>query len=90
MQFLSTPSVGRATVRRVQRRCGASGISIHALRGEGDHAVGLIEPFRVISIHALRGEGDMVSTDLFLLLVIFLSTPSVGRATRVSNRVPSR
>src|SRR5699024_10073612 len=57
-------------------------ISIHALRGEGDHscrksffkslrflstpsvgrathAVGLIEPFRIISIHALRGEGDL-------------------------------
>ena len=34
-------------------------ISIHALRGEGDHAkVQLCGEFSDISIHALRGEGD--------------------------------
>src|SRR5699024_9800180 len=123
--FLSTPSVGRATVLHgifgmVQ------GISIHALRGEGDGA-GDHDPVDVaeflstpsvgratdlmemhfakesISIHALRGEGD-VKYDGFTAnnayfyprppwggrrrslsrpasSFVFLSTPSVGRAT---------
>ena len=56
--FLSTPSVGRATLRRAYAE-GVARISIHALRGEGDNTdwdafgrgIG-------ISIHALRGEGD--------------------------------
>ena len=35
-------------------------ISIHALRGEGDHSVVAISTMWVkISIHALRGEGDL-------------------------------
>ena len=34
------------------------GISIHALRGEGDAEARSIDYFRQISIHALRGEGD--------------------------------
>ena len=35
MQFLSTPSVGRATVCSTRRKMTMK-ISIHALRGEGD------------------------------------------------------
>ena len=35
-----------------------------------------------ISIHALRGEGDVLPLLLLVWLALFLSTPSVGRATR--------
>ena len=58
-----------------------TGISIHALREEGDL------PFRAyakvwnISIHALREEGDFVENLLKVLKVLFLSTPSARRAT---------
>ena len=37
-------------------------ISIHALRGEGDHCVIDIIVNTQISIHALRGEGDLANT----------------------------
>ena len=55
--FLSTPSARRATGMAFPPFC-RSGISIHALREEGD-----LEALRVIlgveiSIHALREEGD--------------------------------
>ena len=56
-EFLSTPSARRAT----SCRCPAShrrGISIHALREEGDAASKLSRLRGVISIHALREEGD--------------------------------
>ena len=36
------------------------GISIHALRGEGDWSHSYIPAKRLISIHALRGEGDLI------------------------------
>ena len=39
---------------------GATFISIHALRGEGDNLVLGGAGVAVISIHALRGEGDKV------------------------------
>ena len=35
-KFQSTPSVGRATFKRAERNANRFGISIHALRGEGD------------------------------------------------------
>ena len=57
-KFQSTPSVGRAT--EIDRDYEAfSGISIHALRGEGDYwrQYDIIKTMK-ISIHALRGEGD--------------------------------
>ena len=81
--FLSTPSVGRATlIRRFFYGCFSyfyprppwggrhvlefvlrqrEGISIHALRGEGDAVVDYVRIEREISIHALRGEGDCKS-----------------------------
>ena len=37
-----------------------------------------------ISIHALRGEGDGQPSDGAAMAFAFLSTPSVGRATRVA------
>ena len=57
--FLSTPSARRAT--RSRRDCGNFlGISIHALREEGD-AQGIVRSLEnlAISIHALREEGDL-------------------------------
>ena len=55
--FLSTPSARRATL--LWLHCTTTpGISIHALREEGDVAVLYGQLFRVISIHALREEGD--------------------------------
>ena len=57
MTFLSTPSGWRATctLRAPERR---RGISIHALRVEGDVHRFRILPCIRISIHALRVEGD--------------------------------
>ena len=57
VRFLSTPSARRAT-RNPGFMWRTSGISIHALREEGD-AVSrtIMRPF-CISIHALREEGD--------------------------------
>ena len=58
MTFLSTPSARRAT-RRPCRSCRRCGISIHALREEGDLQVHhLFDLGKAISIHALREEGD--------------------------------
>ena len=62
------------------------GISIHALREEGDHfrldAVQELD----ISIHALREEGDMPVPFLFCFTQLFLSTPSARRATHPALR----
>ena len=64
--FLSTPSVGRATLDQWQLRH-FDKISIHALRGEGDQqrADGRRNGHR-ISIHALRGEGDFRSCPIIM------------------------
>ena len=78
--FLSTPSVGRATHRGRAQGLPRE-ISIHALRGEGDPQRAAPPAGGGISIHALRGEGDSVSGRSSVALSIFLSTPSVGRAT---------
>ena len=61
-KFLSTPSARRATLSTASRfaPCSAGGISIHALREEGDLAdsVARRPSAEWISIHALREEGD--------------------------------
>ena len=79
-EFQSTPSVGRATITVIpifiRHR-----ISIHALRGEGDHESFYQHRHIAISIHALRGEGDMEKFIQYMRLETFQSTPSVGRAT---------
>ena len=62
LQFLSTPSGWRATVFPPNWFT-PSGISIHALRVEGDQLYGgaqIVAADR-ISIHALRVEGDLIS-----------------------------
>ena len=57
-EFLSTPSARRATNWR-RNSAAVSGISIHALREEGDFQTLMLSCyFDSISIHALREEGD--------------------------------
>ena len=58
-KFLSTPSARRATDDH-QLDSSAHGISIHALREEGDANKTPKGVLRYISIHALREEGDSV------------------------------
>ena len=79
--FLSTPSVGRVT-RQQQAGSHEPSISIHALREEGDDSRLTGRQIRTdISIHALRGEGDAHEGCGGIVAELFLSTPSVGRAT---------
>ena len=61
------------------------GISIHALREEGDQRLfdGFSQPFH-ISIHALREEGDLERQEYSFTKIKFLSTPSARRATLLS------
>ena len=57
------------------------GISIHALREEGDSGQMCPAQRRAISIHALREEGDRVRANSQSSRSSFLSTPSARRAT---------
>ena len=57
MRFLSTPSGWRATYVKSPVQVGF-GISIHALRVEGDVSSAAFTGEKRISIHALRVEGD--------------------------------
>ena len=57
VRFLSTPSARRATSGEADYTA-KRGISIHALREEGDQPVPSDSRFHRISIHALREEGD--------------------------------
>ena len=60
-----------------------SGISIHALREEGDAVLHRLLSRGVnISIHALREEGDNARYYKSKEYIKFLSTPSARRATR--------
>ena len=63
------------------KQCPQCGISIHALRGEGDKKWKKNIDKLAISIHALRGEGDTLGTRRADFCEQFQSTPSVGRAT---------
>ena len=81
-RFQSTPSVGRATSSRCRNRRNG-GISIHALRGEGDVKETGTIMLICISIHALRGEGDLGVPFGWVHAETFQSTPSVGRATNL-------
>ena len=57
--FLSTPSARRATFS-TWRPLISQGISIHALREEGDGRPANLITRQQISIHALREEGDLL------------------------------
>ena len=54
------------------------GISIHALREEGDDEVGRLQQRLQISIHALREEGDLLEGFLVLVDVDFYPRPPRG------------
>ena len=79
--FLSTPSARRATGGRALRPL-FRGISIHALREEGDAASDGDGDLIRISIHALREEGDELAALEQSNAELFLSTPSARRATQ--------
>ena len=107
-QFLSTPSVRRATVIilvflgvhpisihalreegdycKAVNTAEADAISIHALREEGDPRAAVVEDNSAISIHALREEGDQHEEQQRGKKTLFLSTPSVRRATKTADR----
>ncbi len=81
-EFLSTPSVRRATLWQPDglgwiRRF----LSTPSVR-RATHGCGHCDPDRPISIHALREEGDLWAVYHRLGGIQFLSTPSVRRATR--------
>ena len=75
--FLSTPSARRATAQRrsvpVQL-----GISIHALREEGDDCSEINRDTEFISIHALREEGDPRVVALSAFAANFYPRPPRG------------
>ena len=82
--FLSTPSARRATGKQDLLKY-SYGISIHALREEGDSGtVANYSKTKAISIHALREEGDLAGLEVTSFERQFLSTPSARRATRSS------
>ena len=65
-------------------------ISIHALREEGDSALGRHCPqANPISIHALREEGDSKCSQSRRDGTKFLSTPSARRATESTGLIES-
>ena len=80
-RFLSTPSARRATTGSLAKQQ-RTGISIHALREEGDLVGSYHCETHDISIHALREEGDLQTQTAARLGDKFLSTPSARRATR--------
>ena len=66
------------------------GISIHALRVEGDQLICAPNPKdKQISIHALRVEGDNTGSRVCQRFCGFLSTPSGWRATDNDRRIQS-
>ena len=81
VEFLSTPSVGRATLFQ-EFDIMAVSISIHALRGEGDRRASAIASgaWKFLSTPSV-GRATVVYVLYEATSIIFLSTPSVGRAT---------
>ena len=76
--FLSTPSARRATAKQSVNNS-VIGISIHALREEGDARAGCCwQPPRGISIHALREEGDVSAPGVTLPAPHFYPRPPRG------------
>ena len=79
--FYPRPPCGGRLLTQEGKDCNGH-ISIHALRAEGDASEHQhLQLGSKISIHALRAEGDLLVSRLSLLLLLFLSTPSVRRAT---------
>ena len=80
-RFLSTLSLRRATSLTPARMSSRLPISIHALLAESDRANSLAHAPPKISIHALLAESDFFGTVQVIIIVIFLSTLSLRRAT---------
>ena len=78
--FYPRPPRGGRPDCGLQRIIG-NGISIHALREEGDGTGCQADPGCPISIHALREEGDLLGDSGMGARFQFLSTPSARRAT---------
>ena len=87
--YISIHALREESDAGTQRFCGACQISIHALREEGDLGHNVKGLICGISIHALREEGDAFCRTMEPLFAIFLSTPSVRRATCSCHSRPS-
>ena len=77
VKFLSTPSARRATFGFNGIRKGI-GISIHALREEGDGSRWTVPHSQDISIHALREEGDPSGQSTAIICSYFYPRPPRG------------
>ena len=78
--FLSTPSVGRAT-QGYYSYYNCPDISIHALRGEGDRKTATALQLQQNFYPRPPWGGRLAFSCVFFMCLLFLSTPSVGRAT---------
>ena len=81
MKFLSTLSLRRATVGLPVAGRIAHRISIHALLAESDEMISIERCSLEISIHALLAESDPMISETVWLIIVFLSTLSLRRAT---------
>ena len=75
--FLSTPSARRATAL-LGLHVLVLGISIHALREEGDGSFRIVAATSRISIHALREEGDFSLAFILQIQLYFYPRPPRG------------
>ena len=83
IEFQSTPSVRRETIRYIIIGTLILNISIHSLRAEGDGVPKIVNSLRsAISIHSLRAEGDGIQSLRSRRISLFQSTPSVRRETQ--------
>ena len=81
VEFLSTPSARRATLRTLSCLWQDGYFYPRPPRGGRLFRRSTRKRRELISIHALREEGDLVQQALHLFEVQFLSTPSARRAT---------
>ena len=86
-QFLSTPSVRRATKRQNIGTHTARFLSTPSAR-RATQSFSTVLWFQPISIHALREEGDYADICTAARAEVFLSTPSARRATPRLRRRP--
>ena len=87
LSFLSTLSLRRATYCSVAW-LDYSQISIHALLAESDPRGGSCYLDNIISIHALLAESDSMMPSMGAILISFLSTLSLRRATKIGVVAP--
>ena len=88
-KFQSTPSVGRAT-NEFADSIDSAGISIHALRGEGDDRSRKISKGRLYFNPRPPWGGRPGLPVIITTNLTFQSTPSVGRATALTGSIQTR